>query len=299
MPPPSGAWRQQAARSTQWIATFVVIVGAGVTLFPFAWMVLGSLKTIQESNFFPPTIIPQTWDWSNYREAWLGPPGTLGRYLLNSVFLAVVGTAGQLVLCSLAAYAFAQLTFRGRDLLFGLVLATMMVPGEITLIPNFVTIRSIPLAGGNDVWGSGGSGLYDTYAAMILPGLVGAFNVFLLRQAFRQIPRDLWEATQLDGGSSWRYFWQVVIPLSKPALLTVALFGVVSRWNALLWPLIVTRSEDLRPVQLAMIYYQGEFQADFGVMMAASAMVTFPIIFIFVVMQKQFIEGIGSTGLKG
>lgn len=134
---------------------------------------------------------------------------------------------------------------------------------------------------------------------MILPGLVGAFNVFMLRQAFKQIPRDLWEATQLDGGNSWRYFWQIVLPLSKPALVTVGIFGLVSRWNALLWPLIVTRGEDLRPVQLAMIYYQGEFQTDYGLVMAASFMVTLPVILVFVVMQKQFIEGIGSTGLKG
>jgi len=299
LPMPHEPQGRTAFRPRRWLVAGLLVVGALFTLFPFLWMMLGSLKTLEESNRFPPTVLPEVWDWANYGDAWTMPPGTLGRYLVNTILVAGIGTAGQVAVCSLAAYAFAQLAWRGRDLLFGLVLATMMVPGEITLVPNFVTIRSMPLLGGNDFAGNGGNGLYDTYAAMILPGLVGAFNIFLLRQAFRQIPRDLWEATQIDGGNSWRYFVQIVLPLSKPALVTVALFGLVSRWNALLWPMIVTSGEELRPVQLAMIYYQGEFQSDYGLLMAASVMITFPVVLIFVVMQKQFIEGIGSTGLKG
>jgi multiple sugar transport system permease protein len=281
------------------LTTVLLAVGAAIIVFPFIWMVFGSLKTIADSNRFPPVLLPDAWDFANYKEAWLAPPGTLGRYFLNTVILAGVGTVGQVVVCSLAAYAFAQLSFRGRDALFAVVLGTMMVPSEISLIPNFVTIRSLPLLGGNDITGAGGTGLYDTYAGMILPGLVGAFNIFLLRQAFKQIPRDLWEAAQIDGSNSFTYLWQVVLPLAKPALVTVFIFGLVSRWNSLLWPLIVTRGEDLRPVQLAMIYYQGEFRTDYGLVMAASVMVTVPIVVLFLFMQKQFIEGISTTGLKG
>lgn len=287
------------SRRSRWIITILLVVGAAVTVFPFLWMILGSFKSLAESSRFPPTLLPEVWDWENYREAWAGPPGTLGRYLWNTIIIAGSGTAGQLLVCSLAAYALAVLRFPAGNAIFALVVATMMVPSEISLIPNFITIRAFPLTGGNDLLGAGGTGLYNTYLGIVLPGMVGAFNIFLLRQAFRQVPRDLWEASQIDGSSTWTYLWQVLLPLSRPALVTVAIFGFVSRWNALLWPLIVTRTEELRPVQLAMIYYQGEFRTDFGVVMAASFIVTLPVILIFVLMQKQFIEGIGSTGLKG
>jgi multiple sugar transport system permease protein len=191
------------------------------------------------------------------------------------------------------------LRFPGRNVLFMLVLATTMIPGEVTLIPNFVTIRSIPLVGGNNLFGGGGSGLYDTYAAMILPGLVGAFNIFLLRQAFLTVPNEFWEAAQLDGCGSLGYLWRVMLPLTLPALLTVAIFGFIGRWNGLLWPLLVTRTEAIRPVQLAMIYYQEEFVTDFGMLMAASLIVTLPIVIFFLLVQRQFIEGVTSTGLRG
>jgi multiple sugar transport system permease protein len=227
------------------------------------------------------------------------PPSTLGRYLLNSAVIAVTGTGIQVLIATLAAYAFARLRFPGRNALFLLVLATTMVPDEVRLIPNFMTIRGFPLAGGNDLTGHGGTGFYDTYAGIILPGLAGAFTIFLLRQAFMQVPRDLWEAAQIDGANSIRFLIGVMIPLTLPALLTVTIFGLVSRWNALLWPLLITRSESLRPVQVAMTFYQTEFVTDHGQMMAASVMVTLPIVLLYVLVQRHFIEGIAGTGLKG
>lgn len=277
----------------------VVMGGAVIVAFPFAWMILTAFKNIQESNAYPPAILPHAWRWENFPDAWNTPPSTLGRYLFNSAFIALVGTGLQLVFCVLAAFAFARLRFWGRNALFLLVLATTMVPSEVTLIPNFVTIRHIPLAGGNDLTGSGGSGFYDTYAGIILPGLAGAFTIFLLRQAFMQVPNDLWEAAQIDGSRSFRFLIEVMLPLTLPAILTVAIFGFVARWNALLWPLIVTRSESLRPVQLAMTFYQTEFQTDHGMVMAASVIVTFPIVLLYIVIQKQFIAGVANTGLKG
>jgi multiple sugar transport system permease protein len=282
------------------VLVYVIVVGgAAVVVFPFVWMFLGSFKDLAESNRYPPTFLPEVWRTENYREAWKSPPGTLGRYLLNTAIVATVGTALQLVFCALAAYAFAHLRFRGRELLFGLVLATAMVPGEVTLIPNFVTIRHFPLLGGNDLFGGGGSGLYDTYAAMIVPGLAGAFTIFLLRQSFLQVPRDLWEAAQVDGEGSLGYLRRVMLPLSLPALVTVAIFGFVGRWNALLWPLLVTRGERLRPVQLAMIYFQSEFVTNYGLIMAAALIVTLPVVLLFVLAQRQFVTGIAHTGLKG
>lgn len=277
----------------------LLIFGALIVIFPFVWMVLGSFKTLQESNRFPPTFWPEVWHGQNYLNAWLRPPNTLGRYMVNSLVIATFGTSIQVVFCALAGFAFAQLHFRGRDLLFILVLATTMIPNEITLIPNFVTIRRFPLLGGNDLWGVGGSGLYDSYAAMILPGLVGAFNIFLLRQAFMGVPKEFWEAAQIDGCSSFGYLWRVMAPLTLPSLLTVAIFGFIGRWNGLLWPLLVTRTEAIRPVQMAMIYYQTEFLTDYGMLMAASLLITLPIVMLFILLQRQFIEGIVNTGLKG
>lgn len=281
-------------------ALYLILVGGAVVVaFPFLWMVLTAFKNVQESNAYPPTILPNAWRWENFRDAWTIPPSTLGRYLLNSTVIAVVGTGLQLAFCVLAAYAFARLRFPGRDALFLLVLATTMVPNEVTLIPNFVTIRRFPLFGGNDVTGSGGTGFYDTYAGIILPGLAGAFTIFLLRQAFMQVPNDLWEAAQLDGSGSLRFLFGVLLPLTLPALLTVAIFGFVGRWNDLLWPLIVTRSEHLRPVQVAMTFYQSEFVVDHGMVMAASLMVTLPIVLLYVAVQRRFIEGVAGTGVKG
>jgi multiple sugar transport system permease protein len=282
------------------IAVYTFIVGGALAvLFPFIWMFLGSFKDLAESNRFPPTILPEVWHPSNYLKAWTSPPGTLGRYLRNSAIIALTGAGLQTLICALAAYAFSRLRFRGRDLLFMLVLATTMVPGEITLIPNFVTIRRFPLVGGNDLWGAGGSGFYDTYTAMILPTLAGAFNIFLLRQAFLSVPNEFWEAAQLDGCGSFGFLWRIMAPLTLPALFTVSIFSFISRWNGLLWPLIVTRSEAIRPVQVAMIYYQSEFATDFGTMMAASLIATLPIIVLYVLVQRQFIAGIINTGLKG
>lgn len=277
----------------------ILVLGALVVIFPFIWMFLGSFKDIPESNRFPPTLLPEVWHPENYLKAWTAPPGTLGRYLRNSTIIAVVGATLQTLICALAAYAFSQLRFRGRDLLFLLVLATTMVPGEITLIPNFVTLRRFPLVGGNDLWGAGGSGFYDTYTAMILPSLAGAFNIFLLRQAFLTVPNEFWEAAQLDGCGSFGYLWRILTPLTLPAMFTVTIFSFIARWNGLLWPLIITRSEAIRPVQVAMIYYQSEFATDFGTMMAASLIATLPIIVLYMLVQRQFIAGMMNSGLKG
>jgi multiple sugar transport system permease protein len=287
------------SRVAGWLVYGALVIGACIALFPFAWMFLGSFKSATESNLFPPTVIPREWHPENYVLAWTTPPSTLGRYFLNSMIVSLLGTSLQLVIGVLAAYAFARMQFPGRNVLFMLVLATTMVPSEITLIPNFVTIRRFPLMGGNDIFGAGGSGLYDTYPAMILPFLAGAFNIFLLRQAFMRVPNEYWEAAQLDGSGGLGFLWRILLPLTVPALFTVGLFGFLSRWNALLWPLIVTRSESMRPVQVAMIYYQNEFVTNYGMVMAASFMVTLPIIVVFLLAQKQFIAGISSAGLKG
>lgn len=302
IPAPRAA-RPPLPRPPRWLGpaltTALLVAGAALVAFPFLWMILGSFKTLRESNQFPPTFLPVEWHPQNYLEAWRRPPSTLGRYLFNSAFTALLGTAGQLAIGVLAAFAFARLRFRGRDLLFMLVLATTMVPSEITLIPNFVTIRHLPLLGGNDLLGDGGSGIYDTYAAMILPGLAGAFPIFLLRQTFLTVPNEYWEAAQIDGATSFGYLWRILLPLTAPALITVGLLGFVARWNALLWPLLVTRRESVRPVQVAMTFFQDENVTNYGLLMAAAFVVTAPIILLYLVAQRRFIEGVTAGGLKG
>lgn len=268
-------------------------------LFPFAWMVLSSLKTFQEVNLSPPTVLPEDPQWRNYVDAWNRPPSGFGRYFLNSLIVAVVGTALQLVTGITAAYAFARMEFRFREPLFGLVLATMMIPFEAKVVPNYVLIRRIPLAGGNDLSGVGGAGLYDSYAGMILPGVASAFAVFLLRQAFMAVPRDYWDAVRIDGGSHRTFLWRVLLPMTQPVVLTVVLFGLLARWNELLWPLIATQSEPIRPVQVGLMAFSGDEGSLYHLLMTATTFVALPGILLFLLVQRRFVEGLTSFGVKG
>jgi multiple sugar transport system permease protein len=268
-------------------------------LFPFVWMVSSSLKTFQEVSLSPPTMLPADPQWSNYVEAWTAPPSGFGRYFLNSMIVASVGTALQLFTGITAAYAFARMQFRFNNVLFVLVLATMMIPFEAKIVPNYVLIRHIPLLGGNDLSGDGGSGLYDTYAGMILPGVASAFAVFLLRQAFLAVPRDYWDAVRIDGASHWTFLWRVLVPMTMPAVLTVVLFGFIARWNELLWPLIATQTESIRPVQVGLMSFSGDEGSLYHLLMAATTFVALPGIAVFLFAQRRFIEGLASFGVKG
>jgi len=277
----------------------VLIVGALVMLFPFFWMVTTSLKDLTEINRIPPTLLPQSWHPENYATAWNKPESTFGRYFLNSAIIAIGGTALQMFCAILAAYAFARMEFPLKGPLFLLFLATLMIPFEVTLIPNFVTIRHLPLLGGNDITGAGGRGLYDSYGGILLPGLANAFSVFLLRQAFLQLPRDFWDAAQIDGASRWLFLWRVAVPLTLPTVLTATLFALLARWKAVLWPLIITSSEELRPVQVAMLYFRSEEGPNFQYLMAAATLVALPGVVLYLFAQRHFTEGLASAGVKG
>lgn len=276
----------------------VLSAGALLMFFPFFWMLATSFKSLQEINISPPTILPTEWHPENYVEAWNKPESTFGRYFVNSAIVAVGGTALQMFSAITAAYAFARLEFPFKRTLFLVLLATLMIPFEVTLIPNFVTVRNLPLLGGNDIFGAGGQGLYDSYLGMMLPGIAHAFSVFLLRQAFLQIPRDYWDAAQLDGAGHWRFLWWIVVPLSLPTVLTAGLFALLARWNALLWPLIITSSESMRPVQVALLYFRGEEGPNFHYLLAAATLIALPGIILYFLAQKRFTEGL-SAGIKG
>ncbi len=289
----------RAARPLMAAVYVALIVGALVMLFPFYWMVSTSFKDLAEINHTPPTLLPQLWHPENYLTAWNKPESTFGRYFLNSAIIALGGTALQMFCAILAAYAFAWMDFPLKGPLFLLVLTTLMIPFEVTLIPNFVTIRHLPLLGGNDITGDGGRGLYDSYGGIILPGLANAFSVFLLRQAFLQLPRDFWDAAQIDGAGRWLSLWRVAVPLTMPTILTATLFALLARWKAVLWPLIVTSSEDLRPVQVAMLYFRSEEGPNFHYLMAAATLVALPGVVLYLLAQRHFTEGLASAGVKG
>ncbi|MZQ86547.1 ABC transporter permease subunit [Paenibacillus sp. 5J-6] len=279
-----------------WICTVLL---ACCVVFPFVWMILTSLKSAEEINRMPPTWLPEVWHLKNYAEAWLKPESTFQRYFVNTVIIAGVGTALQLLVCVPIAFAITHFTFRGRNLIFMLVVVTMLIPYDVTLVPNFVTMRHIPFAGGNDWAGNGGQGFYDSYMGMMLPFLAEAFTIFLLRQAFLSVQKEYWEAAQVDGMSSGRYLWSVLLPLVLPSLITTALLAFIGKWNGVLWPLLITSSESLRPLQVGLLYFVSEEGPNYHHLMAAATFTIAPIVLLYLVAQHWFHQGITSAGLKG
>jgi multiple sugar transport system permease protein len=263
---------------------FVLILGMIVSFFPFYWMVTSSFKTNSEAIASPPTWIPTQWHPENYLIALNAAP--FPRYFFNTFFVALWSVVGVLVVSSLAAYAFARMEFYGKNTLFTIFLATLMIPSEVTLIPNFVIITR---------W----FGWYDTYQAQFIVGIGSVFAIFLLRQFFMTIPKDLEDAAMIDGCSRFRFLWNVVVPLSGPALITLALLNFLGAWNAFLWPLIVTRSPQMRPIQVGLQVFSSDAGSRYAELMAASTLVILPTVLLFLVAQKYLVEGIARTGLKG
>ncbi len=260
----------------------VLLVGAAAALFPFVWMVLTSLKSYSEATIG--TFWPRVWLWSNYPDAWQAMK-FFPRYLGNSVFIALATVLGVLITSSLAGYAFARMRFPGRNVLFVLVLFTMMIPGEVELVPNYILINRL--------------GWNNTYFALIIPWTAGAFSIFLMRQFFIAIPDELYDAALLDGCGHFRFLTTVVLPLSVPALITSALFTFLGSWNSLEWPLLVTTSQAMRPIQVGLASFVTEAGTPVQWLMAAATMTIVPVVLIYFVAQRWFMEGISTTGLKG
>lgn len=208
-----------------------------------------------------------------------------GRFFLNTLIVALASVAGQLIFCSMAAYAFARLRFKGRDKLFGLYLATMMIPAIVTIIPAFLIINMF--------------GWMNTYWALFTPTVSSVWGIFLLRQFFQTIPRDLEDAARVDGASEFTIFWRIILPLSKPALATLAIFAFMGSWKDFLWPLIVTNRMDMRTVEVGIATFSNLYNTDWPHQMAAAVVVMLPIIIVFFIAQKYFVRGITLTGLKG
>ncbi len=258
-----------------------LLLGSLIMLAPFIVMFVVSLwpNTAFLARRFPLDQITL----ANYIETFRVIP--FGRYFVNSAVVTVTVTVGQILISSLAAFAFARLRFRGREGIFLLYLATLMIPSQVTLIPNFLIIRSL--------------GWYNTYQALILPALFSALSTFLMRQYYRGIPIEMDEAARMDGASSLRIWWQVIVPLSLPVMAALAIFTFQATWNDFLWPLVVTSTEQMRTIPIGLSYFMGQYSTAWNLLMAGSVVALLPVLIIYVVAQKQFVQGITLTGMGG
>ncbi len=260
-----------------------LIAGGAMTLFPFAWMVSTSLKPDAELFTLPPRLIPSPFAPENYGRVAEAFP--LGRFLLNSLIVALVSTTLQVFTSAMAAYAFGRFRFRGRDALFILYLATLMVPLQVTIVPLFVEMRFL--------------GFVNSYQGLILPTIASAFGTFLLRQAILSLPRELEEAAFLDGASHWTVFSRIVLPLARPSLAAFGIFAFMASWNGFLWPLIVVSSQDLMTLPLGLSNLQGQYTTEWNLVMAGATVSVIPILVVFALAQRHVIRGVALSGIKG
>lgn len=280
--PEDGAPGGPRRSSSRWLYV-VLAVGVLAMALPFVWMVLSSVKPEAEVRSIPPTWLPETFTLENYRE--LFDRLRFPTYFLNSAIVAVVVTAGNLVFGSMLGYALAKLDFRGKRVVFALVLGTLMVPGMVTFVPLFVLVSNM--------------GLTNTFPGLILPYLVGPLGVFLMRQYFLGLPDELIQAARVDGAGELRIFWSVMLPLTGPALATLGILTFLSSWNNFLWPLVVAQTEDMYTLPVALALYSvGQNATQYGLLLAGAVVVVVPVIVLFLAVQRYFVQGIAMTGIK-
>ena len=264
------------------IRTALILAGALVMLFPFAWMVATSL-TNESQLFGTPRLIPDPIDATAYRR--VADTFPLWRWMANSIGVAVVSTTLQVVTSAMAAYAFARFEFRGKHLLFGVYLATLMIPLQVLIVPLFIEVSRL--------------GLQDTYVALLLPLIASPFGVFLLRQFFLGLPPEIEEAARIDGAGHWQVFTRIVLPMSKPAIATLVVFAFMAAWNSFLWPLVVINSEQLMTLPLGLSQLHGRFATEWNLVMAGSTISVIPIVALYLFTQRYVIQGVALSGLKG
>jgi multiple sugar transport system permease protein len=291
--------KPRARRGSGRALTYLVLVIVGIICgAPFIWMLSASLEPLGQIFSWPPHWIPSHPSLHNYT-AFMTSGADIQRWFLNSAFVAGSVTIIQTFLSALAAYAFAKRRFPGRDLIFYLFIGTMMFPGAILFIPNYIVLKHIPLFGGNNLLGQGGHGWLNSYWGLIIPAAISPFAIFLLRQYMKSIPDDLLDAARIDGGSEFWIFWRVVLPLSRPALAAVAIFTFGYFWQDFLWPLIVINSPNLYTLPLGLGLFVQQNKTVWDLLMAGSVISVAPVIALFIVFQRQFIQGIALSGLKG
>jgi len=280
---------QRTLKVIKTILHYFLLIVVGLIMFtPFIMAFIGTFKTDLEITAFPPKFLPEVWRWENWSRVWntdIGQGGTFPRWLFNTAFLSVTVALSQVVFCSMAAYSFARLKFAGKDGLFNFMLATMMIPGAVTLIPAYVLITKLSLI--------------NTFWSIILPSLVAAGSIFTLTQFFKSIPRDLEEAAFIDGATHMQVFRMVILPLARPALLTVLILQFQSIWNAFLQPLLYLNSPDHYVLNVALSIFQQQYKAQWNLTLVGAMFNAIPIILLFFIFSRYYIEGVAYTGIKG
>lgn len=265
------------------ISYTILIIGVIWVMVPFVWMILTALKPANEVLVMPPKWIPSKFQWSNFKEALESVP--FKTYFFNSVFVAVCVTAGELITTILSAFAFSHINFKFKNTLFIALVATMMVPGEILMIPNYVTLSNF--------------GWINTYKALIFPWCASIFSIFLLRQQFLSIPKSYYKSSKMDGCSDLRYLFTILVPMSMPTLISIAILKFINSWNSYMWPLITTNSQSMRTLPVALAAFSTEAGTRYHILMAFSVVVIAPIIIMYIFTQKYIIKGVSRSGLKG
>jgi multiple sugar transport system permease protein len=287
LPAAQRVWRKPKLRPRRIVERGVVwlllLAGSLVVLLPFFYMIASSLETNAQIGALTPQFIPRPFEWVNYQQVWDQLP--VGRFFFNSIFVALAITAGQVITASLAAYAFARLRFRGRSTLFTIYLATLIIPFQVTLIPNYVLIHYL--------------GWHNTYQGLIVPFISSVFSTFLLRQFFLTLPADLEEAALLDGAGHFTIYARIVMPLARPALAALVIFAFLGSWNNFLWPLVVVDTESLKTLPLGIIEFQSEYTVQWNLLMAGASLSLIPVLIVYLLAQRWIVEGIALTGQGG
>jgi multiple sugar transport system permease protein len=281
--------KQRAGKVLVQVGLYLFLgIMALIVLFPFYWMIISSLKTLNEYELRDPTFFPKVIHWQNYTNAF--QKANMGRLLLNTVYVGIMSTALSLVITILSAFAFARLEFKGKNALFGFLLATMMIPGELFTITNYITVNRF--------------GWMHTFTALIVPFLVSVFYIYLLKQNFQQIPNELYLAAKIDGTTDLKYLWKVMIPLALPTIISITILKMMGAWNSYMWPKLVANDElhrlitnGLREMDFSEDGNQGRI--DYPRQMAAVAMVSFPLFMVFVFLRKYIMKGVSRSGIKG
>ncbi|MFF3666213.1 carbohydrate ABC transporter permease [Microtetraspora malaysiensis] len=276
-----------------------VLAGAAALLvaMPFVWMVSLAFKPKTEVFGYPPRLLPEQPTLDNFSYVWNST--NIPAAMTNSLIVAALTVAGNCVAATAAGYALARIDFRGSRLLFTAVLGSAMVPSIVQLIPLFLIVKGFPLAGGNDLFGQGGTGLLDSHAGLVLPILVQPLNIYLARQYFLDMPQELADAGRLDGAGELRIFWQIYLPLARPIVATIAILSFTGAWEDFLWPLVAVSSPEMQTLPLALSSFAGSGVTQYGPLMAGTFLAIVPVLVIFIAGQRHFVQGLGSGGIKG
>lgn len=284
-------------RTERLTAYLILLLVTVLAILPLLMTFFTSMKGDEEFAAGAARLLPDAWHPSNYVRAL--QMAEWGLFFKNSILVTAAAVIGSLVFNAMAGFAFARIRFKGGNVLFLLLLIGLMIPAQVTVIPQFLVLKSIPLFGGNDLFGHGGNGWLDSYYALIVPELSGAFGVFMARQFYLQMPRGLDEAAYIDGAGYARLFFLIYLPLSGPLMATLGIFKFVGVWNDFFHPLIYTNSPSMRTIQLGLQVFRGENQVQYNLLMAATLLVSVPILVMFLLFQKQFIRSAISSSVKG